>query len=598
MQSGRTGSGSRARVGVPAGMAPLTFAAACMGALLSGCVMPPDLMDAPAHGPVATVPRDAGLSGAQPVASDLLDRARSRSGEHAVGLLETGDDALLARIHLIRAARHSIDIQTFIWIHDDSGSWVFRELLAAARRGVTVRVLVDAFVRPGLTAEEYAGLAVAHQNLEIRLFRPLSENAVTGLWRVVPDTFTRFTSLNRRMHGKILLVDGVAAILGGRNYQDSYFDRDPVFGFRDRDVLVLGPECAAIQAAFNAFWTDREAYPALSMRDLRQAIETGSAILPAPRPVPDSFVEIDRLANEAAITAFRPELEPQTVAAMRFLANPPEDIRRRAGPGADGAFEPLKEALLAAREEVLIQTPYSVLGRTMTRLVRQIRKDAPGVRIRISTNSLGSADHISVVGVAMKQRRAKIKDLQLEVHLARPVPGDIAAMVPRYPQLLAEADPSGEGPRFCLHSKSIVIDRAVCFVGSHNFDPRSFQLNSENGILIADAAFARRLAGLIERDLHPRNSWVLAARRLPPVIAQLNDLATAVTSRLPLFDLWPLEPVSCYEPLDEEVLRSPFDADFHEHYRDVGPLPGIRPGTVALRAHLMRAFGSFTAPLM
>ena len=46
---------------------------------------------------------------------------------HTVYLLETGDDALLARIHLIRSAIISIDIQTFIWADDESGRFLFQE---------------------------------------------------------------------------------------------------------------------------------------------------------------------------------------------------------------------------------------------------------------------------------------------------------------------------------------------------------------------------------------------------------------------------------------------------------------------------------------
>ncbi|HNR92775.1 MAG TPA: phospholipase D-like domain-containing protein, partial [Dokdonella sp.] len=62
---------------------------------------------------------------------------------HYVNLLELGEDALLLRVHLIRAARESIDIQTFIWADDDAGRLLLDELLAAARRGVRVRIIAD-----------------------------------------------------------------------------------------------------------------------------------------------------------------------------------------------------------------------------------------------------------------------------------------------------------------------------------------------------------------------------------------------------------------------------------------------------------------------
>ncbi|MGH8215828.1 MAG: phospholipase, partial [Rhodanobacteraceae bacterium] len=55
-----------------------------------------------------------------------------------VTLLNIGQNALVARLTLIRAARKSIDIQTYIWVDDDAGMLVLDELVKAARRGVVV----------------------------------------------------------------------------------------------------------------------------------------------------------------------------------------------------------------------------------------------------------------------------------------------------------------------------------------------------------------------------------------------------------------------------------------------------------------------------
>ena len=58
-------------------------------------------------------------------------------------LLEVGHQALLARIHHIRQAQKSINIQTFIWSNDEVGRLMMYELIKAAKRGVKVRVLAD-----------------------------------------------------------------------------------------------------------------------------------------------------------------------------------------------------------------------------------------------------------------------------------------------------------------------------------------------------------------------------------------------------------------------------------------------------------------------
>ena len=76
----------------------------------------------------------------------LVQRAADSTAEQFVRVLETGDDALLARIHPIRVATRSIDVQTFIWANDETGRYLLHELLLAAQRGVVVRVLVDQWV--------------------------------------------------------------------------------------------------------------------------------------------------------------------------------------------------------------------------------------------------------------------------------------------------------------------------------------------------------------------------------------------------------------------------------------------------------------------
>ena len=64
----------------------------------------------------------------------------SATPRHYALLMDRGNDALLARIHLIRSARHTIDLQTYIFDEDDAGQLVLDELLIAARRGVSVRL--------------------------------------------------------------------------------------------------------------------------------------------------------------------------------------------------------------------------------------------------------------------------------------------------------------------------------------------------------------------------------------------------------------------------------------------------------------------------
>src|SRR5690606_34108982 len=162
---------------------------------------------------------------------------------------ESGLDALLARIALIRAARERIDVQSFIYAQDDSGFFVLQELLAAARRGVKVRVLLDQLYSVD-DVELVSALARSHVNFELRLYNPTFGKARTGPLEFAAGVLCCFTRFNQRMHNKLLLADGIIGITGGRNYQDRYFDWAPAFDYRGRDLPVAGPAAAPMQEPY------------------------------------------------------------------------------------------------------------------------------------------------------------------------------------------------------------------------------------------------------------------------------------------------------------------------------------------------------------
>ena len=106
---------------------------------------------------------------------DLGKRAQAESTReaprHYALILDHGQDALLARINLIRSAQSSIDLQTYIFDKDDSARLVLDELLAAARRGVKVRLLIDQLSAIA-DLQILAALSGAHDNFAIRIYNP------------------------------------------------------------------------------------------------------------------------------------------------------------------------------------------------------------------------------------------------------------------------------------------------------------------------------------------------------------------------------------------------------------------------------------------
>ena len=58
-----------------------------------------------------------------------------------------------------------------------------------------------------------------------------------------------------------------------------------------------------------------------------------------------------------------------------------------------------------------------------------------------------------------------------------------------------------------MHTKAMVVDRKRVFIGSMNLDPRSYQINSEMGIVIESPDLSKKLADIMERGIRPENSW-------------------------------------------------------------------------------------------
>ncbi|MBT3191295.1 MAG: phospholipase D family protein, partial [Verrucomicrobia bacterium] len=206
----------------------------------------------------------------QELASEAWRIMEAGGSAQFVSILERGDDALLARVHLIRSARKSIDLQTFSWEDDPTSRFVFDELVKAAERGVLVRVLIDALNVPA-KPQLLARMVGAHRNLEIAIYKPLSGVAKRGPLGFWDNLFFKARRVNRRMHNKLLLTDGRIGIVGGRNYANAYFDRDSTFLFRDRDVVVAGPVVTDIQESFQLFWSDKNAVFFTQLLDVQKA---------------------------------------------------------------------------------------------------------------------------------------------------------------------------------------------------------------------------------------------------------------------------------------------------------------------------------------
>src|SRR6185295_8753636 len=100
------------------------------------------------------------------------DQVAAHPGQSGSYVLDTGDEALIARAWLTDHAGRTLEVQYFIWSSDNVGILAAEALLRAADRGVKVRVIVDDLL---MDAPDESLLALAHHpNIDIRIYNPKS----------------------------------------------------------------------------------------------------------------------------------------------------------------------------------------------------------------------------------------------------------------------------------------------------------------------------------------------------------------------------------------------------------------------------------------
>ena len=530
---------------------------------------------------------------------------------HSVILLDDGQDSLLARVHLIRAARSSIDLQTFHFEGDDAGRVVLDELIAAARRGVRVRLLLDhlnGLADPVVQAR----LASYHRNFELRLYNPVFSQA-----RVNPLEFTgaivfRLRDLNRRMHSKMMVVDERVAIIGGRNIQDEYFDWNPISDYRDRDLLVAGPVTAAMERNFNAFWSDRRALPPVELADVARVLLANHGP-PAAEPTSRSarVAAMAAAARDGAAVYARLSPHLYRVGRVEFFADLPSKHDDVAQSRLD-ASQSLLDVLAGAKRELVLQTPYMLLSRTARKLFRQLHARAGPPAVLVSTNSLAATDALPVYAMSYKYKRLYLRELGFQIYEFKPFPEDMPAILGALPEP-AQGGPehrglrgAGRGPvplkrpgvRIGLHSKSMVVDEEIAIVGSHNFDPRSNDWSTESLVMVHDPVFARALASSIRRDMAPGNAWVIAPKPKLPVLFRLNYNLGKLSEKLPVFDVWPFPYATSYQLKPGCQPLPPSDPGFQACYQVMGDFPEVNVSLKMIYTRILTVFGAGFIPFL
>ncbi len=474
-----------------------------------------------------------------PLALSIAAARRANPGRSGVMLLSDPLQAFAARVALIRAAVHALDLQYYVWRPDQAGFIILDELRRAADRGVRVRLLLDDNGIAGLDPA-LAGLA-QHPGVSVRLFNPF----LLRKPRLLNYAFD-FFRLNRRMHNKALVADRCMALSGGRNIGDEYFGATNGSIFADLDILLAGPAAEALASDFDRYWASPLAFPA--------PVILGNVMPLAPEDIargpasawPPAYAQA--LVN-LPMAGATPALELRWVPVTMISDDPAKAL------GAEPVESGFGRRLLALfgepRVELVLVSPYFVPMTSGTEALAALARS--GVSVKVLTNSLDATNH-RIVHTGYARRRRSL--LKAGIRLFEMKGPDAWSLPRRHFRIFRSAGPEGRflvgSQSTALHAKTFAVDRERLFVGTFNFDPRSVNLNTELGFLVDCPDLAAELhdsfdARLLERAYEvrleeeaKRLTWVewtttgIIRHRTEPGTSRTERVFVALLSPLPI----------------------------------------------------------------
>ncbi|HUA81860.1 MAG TPA: phospholipase D family protein [Dyella sp.] len=422
--------------------------------------------------------------------------ADKHPNESGFRLLTLSTNALLSRVVLADHAAHSIDLQYYIFANDKTGHLMMQHLLAAADRGVRVRMLID---DDNFDDKDHLFEALnSHPNIEIRLFNPFQTRNPTLLSRAA-QFMLEWRRLNRRMHNKAFIVDDNVAVIGGRNIGDPYFDADNNTHFRDLDVVAIGPVVQQASNAFDAYWNCDAAYPLSRLKKTEESAKRLAAARLMLQKDVRAFAQSDYAQAALDELPNGPTADKRGAwfwGDAKFVADQPEKIETDGDVPALRIGPQLKTMLDGAQHEILATTPYFVPGDAGTKHLVSLAQG--GVSIKILTNSLASTDEPVAHAGYVHYRKALVEG-GVQLYELKPTPGQSQPTTS-----------AGKSSGVSLHAKTIVVDEREVFIGSLNMDQRSKLLNTEMGVIVDSPGLARAIGDFFRTATQPSNAFEVA----------------------------------------------------------------------------------------
>jgi cardiolipin synthase len=345
------------------------------------------------------------------------------AGHHLV-LLQGGEAYFPALVAAIDASTQEVRLETYIFSFDTQGEGIAQALRQAAQRGVRVTVAMDGVGTPAVPLVWQQRWDSA--GVQWHRFKPLGRLGllIPGRWR--------------RLHRKLVVVDGRIAFCGGINVLDDFYDpyygklESPRFDFA---VQVQGPLVVDVHRTMRQFWGRLQATRQLERLEWAQA---KASLMRATESAHAEPAGLRDIGGSLAALVLR------------------DNVRNRAR--IERAY---RKALGAAQHEVIIANAYFLPGGKLRRALMHAARR--GVRVCLLLN--GEYEYF------------------MQYHGARPV----------YGALLEAGVEIHEYSTGFLHAKVAVVDGQWATVGSSNLDPLSLLLAREANVVVHDPVFAAEL---------------------------------------------------------------------------------------------------------
>jgi putative cardiolipin synthase len=368
----------------------------------------------------------------------------------------------------------------------------------------------------------------AHENIEIRVY-----NAGLKTGRIdkrVKKLAKNHNRILRRMHNKVLVVDGEVALTGGRNVCDEYFDYSRKYNFRDRDILFFGKAAKQALSSFNGFWEDSLTVTVESLSGKgKQKFSLGVLFGGLKKILHDTSEYAKEIRKH--VQEFPSEIEKAkkeelflVLDEVSFISDVPGKNENKPHRKGGRTTDTIVALIRSAKRTLDIQSPYFITTDEMKQLLKETV--ARGVKVRVVTNSLASTDNHEAFSGYQRDRKGNL-GTGVELYEFRPDPA--VRFTLSIPDVQAKEQYKAV---YGLHAKSMVVDGRVSVVGSYNLDPRSANLNTECIVVIRSDEAAKNLSRFIDEDYRPQNAWHITKDYNPDKEASLKKRIIAFSRRV------------------------------------------------------------------